>query len=200
MQMCKKCEKNEKCANHNHHLNPENNLWHDFCMYNTIVFIKIKKVNIMKKFLTFVLLMFTAFAVFAKKDDEAKADSVKKRIENKSFVFIAQSAIPLKGKFISLSPSFDVKISGDTVTAYLPYYGEAHTAIFASEENGIKFTSVRNKYKVQPKKNGWNISIKPDDIGYGVELNFDISKSGSVMLRVSDHRRDPITFRGYMKL
>jgi hypothetical protein len=153
----------------------------------------------MKKFLTLVLLLFTVFAVHAK-DDEAKADTVKKRIENKSFTFIVQSAIPLKGKFISLSSSFDVKISGDTVTAYLPYFGEAHTAIFGNAENGIQFTSVRNKYTIRPQKKdkGWNVIIKPEDTGYGIELNFDISKSGNTMLRVTDNRRDPITFRGYI--
>ncbi|MDR0384987.1 MAG: DUF4251 domain-containing protein [Prevotellaceae bacterium] len=152
----------------------------------------------MKKFLSFVILMFTIFAGYAK-DDEVKADSVKKRIENKSFVFIARSAIPMKGKLISLSPSFDVKISGDTVKAYLPYYGEVHTAILSSE-SGINFTSVRSKYRVQPKKNGWNVLIKPEDLMYNIELNFDISKSGSAMLRVSDYRRDPVTFRGYLDL
>jgi hypothetical protein len=144
--------------------------------------------------------MFTVFTVFAK-DDEAKTDSIKKRIANKSFTFIAQSAIPMKGSFISLSSSsFDVKISGDTVTAYLPYYGEAHTAIFPGEDGGIKFTSIRNKYKVQPKKNGWIVTIKTEDLGYNIELNFDISKSGNTMLRASDHRKDPITFRGYLDI
>jgi hypothetical protein len=152
----------------------------------------------MKKFLTLVLLTFTVFTGYAK-DDEAKADSVKKWIENRSFTFIAKSAMPLKGRFISLSPSFDVKISGDTVTAYLPYFGEAHTATFGSEEGGIKFKSTRNKYKIQSKKNGWNVMIKPEDIGYGIELNFDVSKSGSIMLRVNDNRRDAITFRGHIE-
>jgi hypothetical protein len=153
----------------------------------------------MKKFLFLVLLMVTVYRGYAK-DDDIKADTVKKRIENKSFVFVAQSAMPLKGKFISLTSSYDVKISGDTVTAYLPYYGESHTAIFGHDENGIKFKSVRNKYKVQPKKNGWNVTIKPEDVGYGIELNFDVSKSGTTMLRVNDNRRDAITFRGYLEV
>ncbi|MDR2286332.1 MAG: DUF4251 domain-containing protein [Prevotellaceae bacterium] len=153
----------------------------------------------MKKFLTFVLLMFTVFAGFAK-DGEITVDSLNKRLEGKSFVFVAQSAMPLKGKFISLSPSFDVKVSGDTVTAYLPYYGEVHSATFPSEEGGINFKSIRHKYKVQQKKNGWNVSIKPEDIGRSIELNFDISKSGNVMLRVTDQRKDPITFKGFLEL
>jgi hypothetical protein len=153
----------------------------------------------MKEFLTFVLLMLTVYTGFAK-DDDIKADSVKKRIENKSFVFIPQSAIPSKGKFVSLTPSFSVKISGDTVVSYLPYYGEVHSAIFPGEESGVKFTSKNNKYKMRQTKKGWTVVIKPEDVGYYVELNFDISKSGRVMLRVSDYRRDPITFTGYLEL
>jgi hypothetical protein len=146
-----------------------------------------------------VLLMITVFRVSAK-DDEIKADTVKKRIENKSFVFVAQSAMPLKGGSILLTASFDVKISGDTVTAYLPYYGEAHTAIFGHDESGIKFKSVRNKYSAKQKKNGWNIIIKPEDVGYGIALYFDVSKSGYTTLIVRDNRRDIISFRGYLDL
>ncbi|MDR2027338.1 MAG: DUF4251 domain-containing protein [Prevotellaceae bacterium] len=152
----------------------------------------------MKKFLT-VLLVFTVFTGYAKNDD-IKADSIKKLIENKSFAFIPQSAMPMRGGFISLTPSFDVKVSGDSVVSYLPYYGVARTAIFPGEETGIKFTSTNHQYEVQTTKNGWNILIKPKDVGHNVELNFNISKSGHVMLRVNDYRRDPITFSGYLEL
>ncbi|MDR1340499.1 MAG: DUF4251 domain-containing protein [Prevotellaceae bacterium] len=151
----------------------------------------------MKKYIAFVLLMITVFTVYARKD-EAKEDSIRKRIDSKSFVFIAQSALPMKGKFISLSSSYDVKVAQDTVVAYLPYFGEAHTAIFSSDESGIKFTSTNNRYEVKQKKNGWDIVIKPKDVGNNVELHFNISKSGSTMLRVNDYRRDPISFRGYI--
>jgi hypothetical protein len=152
----------------------------------------------MKKFLT-VLFMFAVFTGYAK-DDDKKADSIKTLIEVKSFVFVPQSALPLKGGLISLTPSFDVRVSGDTVAAYLPYYGEAKTAIFPGEDAGITFTSTVNKYEVQKTKHGWNVHIKPEDIGNNIELSFSISKSGHVMLRVSDYRRDPITFNGYLKL
>jgi hypothetical protein len=152
----------------------------------------------MKKFITFVLLMVTVFSVYAGKD-EAKEDSIKKYIDSKSFVFVAQSALPMKGKFISLSSSYDVKVAKDTITAYLPYYGEAHTAIFSSEESGIKFTSTDNRYEAKQTKSGWSITIKPKDLVNNVELHFNISKSGTTMLRVSDYKRDPISFRGYIK-
>jgi hypothetical protein len=142
--------------------------------------------------------MITVCAVYAR-DDKTKADTIKTRIENKSFTFIAQFALPMKGRLISLSSSFDVRVSGDTVTAYLPYYGEVHSASVGSDGE-IKFTSVHNKYSVTPKKNGWNLFIKPDDIRYSIELYFDISKSGNVMLRVNDYRRDPISFKGYLDL
>jgi hypothetical protein len=143
--------------------------------------------------------MFTVFAVYAKNDD-IKADSIGKLIEDKSFVFIPQSAIPMRGGLISLTSSFDVKVSGDSVVTYLPYYGVVHSAIFPGEETGIKFISTLHKYEMKKTKNGWNVLIKPKDIGHNIELNFNISKSGRVMLRVYDYRRDPITFHGYLEL
>jgi hypothetical protein len=152
----------------------------------------------MKKFVT-VLFMFTVFTGYAK-DDDVNADSIKTLIETKSFVFIPQSALPMKGGMISVTSSFDVRVSGDTIVAYLPYYGEAKTAIFPGEDAGIKFTSTIQKYEVKKTKHGWNVYIKPKGSGHNIEMYFSISKSGHVMLRVSDYRRDPITFNGYLKL
>jgi GH18 family chitinase len=153
----------------------------------------------MKKFLlAFVLLTIAVFRGSAQ-DDETKADVVKKQIEEKSFVFKAQLAIPLKGRHVSLiTSSFDVKISGDTVNVYLPYYGRSHTVVLGHDEDGIQFKSVRNKYKVNPKKNGWNVIVKPEDLEYAIELNFDISKSGEIMLNVKYDKKDPISFKGYL--
>jgi hypothetical protein len=150
----------------------------------------------MKKVLT-VLLMFSVFTGFAKEDKEL-ADSIKKLIDNKSFVFAAQSAMPTRGGFISLTSTYDVKVTGDTVIAYLPYYGRAHTAVYPGEDDGIKFTSTKSTYTVKERKNGWDVLIKPDDVRNNVELRFNISKSGYVTLVVSDFRRDPITFRGLL--
>jgi hypothetical protein len=154
---------------------------------------------VMKKFLTFVSLMLLVFTGFAK-NDEGKSDSIRKMIDNKSFAFIARSAMPMRGGFISLTPSYDVKMAGDSIVTYLPYYGRAHTAIFPGEDNGIKFTSKNLEYKVKETKNGWDIVIKPEDVKNNVELRFNISKSGYAMLSVSDYRRDPITFSGYLDM
>jgi hypothetical protein len=150
----------------------------------------------MKKFLTFILI-FSFFTGFAK-DDKVKADSIKKLIGNKTFVFEAQSAMPLRGSFISLTSSYDVKVAGDSVISYLPYYGQAHTAVYPGEDDGIKFTSTKSKYTVKETKSGWHVVVKPEDVKNNVELRFDISKSGYVTLTVSDFRRDQITFRGVL--
>jgi hypothetical protein len=155
--------------------------------------------HVMKKFITLILLIFTVSAVSARKN-EVNADSVKKLIDSKSFVFVAQSAIPMKGKFISLSSSYNVKFVNDSIISYLPYYGTAHTAIFPGEDSGIMFTSADYKYEVKPVKSGWNVTVKPKDLRNNVELYFNISKSGGAMLRVSDYRRDAISFRGYISL
>lgn len=151
----------------------------------------------MKRILIVTLILMSAFTAFSKNDKE-KADSIQKLIEDKSFVFVAQSALPLRGSFISLTPPYDLKVAKDTIEAYLPYFGRAYSGVFPGNDNGIKFTSTKNTYKVEKNKHGWDVTIKPEDIQYGIELYFTISENGYAMLRVSDNRRDPITFNGYV--
>ncbi|MDR1896044.1 MAG: DUF4251 domain-containing protein [Prevotellaceae bacterium] len=150
----------------------------------------------MKKLLLVLAVMFSAYAGFAQ--DDKNADSIKAQIDNKSFVFIARSALPLRGSMISLSPTYDVQVSSDTVRAYLPYYGKAHTAVYPGDETAIKFTSLKSDYTVKATKHGWNVTIKPKDVPNSVTMNFNISKSGNVLLHVSDYKRDAITFHGYI--
>ena len=44
---------------------------------------------------------------------------------------------------IYLSPYYYLKVSKDTVVAYLPYFGRAYTAPADPTEGGIKFTSTK---------------------------------------------------------
>jgi hypothetical protein len=142
--------------------------------------------------------MLSVAAGFAKKD-KAKADSIKNLIDNKSFAFVARSAMPMRGGFISLTHSYDVQVTSDSIVTYLPYYGVSHTAVFPGEDSGIKFTSTNHKYEVTKTKHGWDVLIKPEDVRNSVEMRFNISESGFVMLSVRDYRRDPITFNGYLR-
>jgi len=140
----------------------------------------------------------------AQKNTEDKTDSkkmsFKNMVDSQHFVFVAQSVIPLRGRFRNLTSLYDVSISKDTMISYLPYFGRAYAAPLNPSESGLDFTSTNFSYSVTPhKKNGWDIVIKPKDKMEIQQFLFTIYDNGSANLNVTSTFRDPISFNGYIK-
>lgn len=64
------------------------------------------------------------------------AEEIENALEVPNFTFKATYAYPTGFKSIYLSPYYDVKVSEDTVRAYLPYYGRAYSASMDPREGG----------------------------------------------------------------
>lgn len=126
------------------------------------------------------------------------AQKVRTKIEDADFTFKANYAFPTGYKSIFLSPYYDVKVSPDTIVAYLPYYGRAYSAPMDPTEGGIKFTSTDFDYQVKAgKKNGnWLVDIRFNDVKREVSFFFDIWENGTARLSVSDTNRQSISFNG----
>ena len=133
-----------------------------------------------------------------------KVASINKMVNDTSYVFEANYADPMNGGQKVLTSEYDLKITRDTVTAFLPYYGRAYMAPNTPDvnEGGIKFTSTNFSYKMQKKKNGtWSILIKKKDTNLTdwrdvQSLTLDISPQGYASLEVISTNRDPISFDG----
>jgi hypothetical protein len=135
-----------------------------------------------------------SLTVQAQNLDKARVQNL---IQSKEFVFKAQTVIPMTGDLRQLTTDYEVKLLGDSIVSYLPYFGRAYTAVYGSESGGIDFTSTRFDYKVKArKKGGWDISVKPKDAKEIQELDFSISVNGSASLRVNSTNRQPISFFG----
>jgi hypothetical protein len=119
-------------------------------------------------------------------------------VKSKEFVFKAQTVLPMTGASRQLTSEYDVKFLGDSVVAYLPYFGRAYSAGYG-EEGGIDFTSTKFDYKVKERrKGGWDIAIKPLDAKDVQQLNFTVSENGYATLQVTSNNRQPISFNGYI--
>src|SRR5258708_31969333 len=82
-----------------------------------------------------------------KEKQAAKAAAVKKMIDDGNYVFQANYAYPQRGGQRTLTSEYDLRVSKDSIIAYLPYFGEAHMAPNPGEtEGGIKFTSTNFVY------------------------------------------------------
>lgn len=133
--------------------------------------------------------------VHAQELDKAK---VQELVNNKQFVFKAQTAYPLSGSARQLSSDYDLKLIGDSMIAYLPYFGRAYTSTYGAE-GGIKFTSTAFDYKAQLRKKGvWEIKITPKDTRDVREMNLTVSENGYASLQVGSNSRQGISFNGYI--
>jgi Domain of unknown function (DUF4251) len=133
--------------------------------------------------------------------EAAKTAAIKGKIDAQKYTFNAEYALPMRGGQKYLTSDYDLRITKDSVIAYLPYFGRVYmSAPITPEENGIMFTSTKFGYKVEPKKKGgWLITITPANVKYVAKLMLDVSPNGTVSLTATSNYRDEITFTGSMK-
>jgi len=84
------------------------------------------------------------------KEDKSNVKKLafKNMVDSQHFVFIAQSAKPLRGNFRNLTSQYDVTISNDTMVSYLPYFGRAYTAPITPSEIGTGLHINQFAYEV----------------------------------------------------
>jgi len=142
---------------------------------------------IIRSALILATLIFFGINAEAQKLDKAKAKSI---VESKRFVFKAQTVSPLGAASRQLTSEYDVRVLGDSLVSYLPYFGRAFIAPNPGEPGGINFTSTNFEYKAKPKKKGgWEIAIKPNDTKDVRQLLLSITESGYASLNVTSNNR-----------
>lgn len=160
----------------------------------------------MKKlsFLIYTLLIILVVGCKAKEltpQQQAKVDEYTRKIESPDFVFIPSNVQPMGGRSINLDPSYYLKVTKDTVEAYLPYFGRAYTAPTNPTDIGIKFVSTDFDYNSEIKKNGtYEIRIEPLNLAkrelQGIVLYLNISNSGYGSLSIQSTNRQNISYYG----
>lgn len=129
-----------------------------------------------------------------------KNEKVAKQVEDQNYTFEAATMFPARGTMKSLTGGYSLKVSKDTVEAYLPFFGRAYRAPMSPDDSGIKFTSTKFEYSVEPaKKDGWNVTIKTKDVANEYVLNLYISSSGRSNLQVTSTDKEGISFSGNLK-
>jgi hypothetical protein len=134
--------------------------------------------------------------VYAQDEDRA---SIQKMIESKNFVFKAQTVLPQRGSVRQLTSDYDLRLLGDSVVSFLPFFGRAYVAPIGSSEGGIKFTSTDFSYVIKNKKKGWDITILPKDTRDVRQLFLNVTESGYARLQVISNNRDGIAYNGYIE-
>ena len=131
---------------------------------------------------------------------EAQLDTaiVRQKVEAKRYTFVAQTALPMRGRTVQLTSLYDLRVTSDSVIAGLPYYGRAYSAPINPSDNGINFTSVSFDYQAKYRKKRWEIKIRPKDNQTVSEMNLTIYSNGKASLQVISNNRQPISFSGVL--
>ncbi|MBB4108960.1 MULTISPECIES: DUF4251 domain-containing protein [Pedobacter] len=158
-------------------------------------------------------LLMLSIQSFAQTDKETTA----KIVADKNYIFVANTALPMSnndvnrilsmmpgsqaGSAINLTGSqYDVKVTKDSIVAYLPYFGRSFSAPMDPTQGGIKFTSKDFTYTESKNKKGlYTIQINTNDVkreNYRFTIN--ISTNGYASLTASSVNKQPIVFNGYL--
>ena len=125
---------------------------------------------------------------------------IEKKVNDHSFIFVAERMDPLRGRSRVLTSSYDVRVNNDSLVSYLPYFGRAYSAPIDPTNVGTQFTSTNFTYQVNAVKNDqWRVSIVPKDVQSIQELAFTIFDNGTTTLNVISTSRDQISYSGYLK-
>ncbi|MEM9001556.1 MAG: DUF4251 domain-containing protein [Bacteroidota bacterium] len=154
----------------------------------------------------------------SKTAEQTDNGAIKTMVEQQSFEFIAEWANPLNTNgfnqiaTIGLLPpgsmanqinlmggSNYLRWQGDSVSAYLSYYGERQISGGYNQATAIEFEGLPENYTASynPKKNRYEIRF---DISHQVErytVNAYLFPNKRFSMNVSSSHRQPIGYRGY---
>ena len=161
--------------------------------------LEIQKRFTMKRSVWQILPLVMLFNFSHAQDEKSSEGDLSALIQSRHFEFAAESAHPLRGRTIFLSPAYTLTISGDSLSSDLPYYGRAYQATLDPDDAGIKFISTDYEYDVKEKRKGWDISLKPNDVRPGPQMSLSVSSNGYASLRVTMVDRQTISFNGQIR-
>lgn len=140
-----------------------------------------------------------AITSFAQTAGKSKESRIKDMLVSKNFVFVAQTALPLRGTSVQLTSAYDLRVNGEKVETRLPYFGRAYTAPLNPRDAGINITSTDFKYAIKERKRGgWDINIQPNDNRDVRQMLITVSEKGFARLQVTSMNRDIISYNGYI--
>jgi hypothetical protein len=124
-----------------------------------------------------------------------KVDSL---VTGRTFIFIARDAMPASMPVMHLTSEYDLKVNGDSVFVFLPYYGRAYTAEYLLRDGGIKVDGLVEDYylAIEPDQYRIDFDVKTESDTYQFRLS--VWKSGYASLYVNCYNRQFISFSGIL--
>ena len=118
-------------------------------------------------------------------------------VNSKSFIFIANRAVPNGKSSIDLSSRTNyLKIEPEMIDSDMPFFGRSFKPGYANTDNGIKFKEKPVKFDIKNEKNKYKVNIEVKDPKDFYKLFLTIQFDGSATLSVSCNNLSTISYYG----
>ena len=138
----------------------------------------------------------TLSAQTKKEKKEQKKEAVRQLIVSENYKIDVNTAMPMRGRNITLSSPYSLEIRNDSVFSYLPYYGRAYSVPYGGG-SGLIFNAPLKEYTMDLDKKG-NAVIKfsarsSEDF---FEFSAKVFSNGTASIDVIMQNRQSISYRG----
>lgn len=136
-------------------------------------------------------------------EEQQELDELMQKVESREFEIVNQWADPQGGNSINLIGNTNfIRLEGETVEVYLPYYGVRHSGGGPGSEGGIKYEGPLVNYKVEERMKQQDVLVSFEAQNKDNEqLKFLITlyPNGNTTTSVTSSQRSSITYRGELE-
>lgn len=126
------------------------------------------------------------------------AQSVEKALAGRRYTVSINTMFPRNGRVVNVSPDYSVKVKGDTLVSYLPYFGRAYNVPYGGGK-GYNFTAPITDYQATKNRKGnTRITFRTNNEEDILTFMLDVFPDGSTTIDVTARERESISYSGQM--
>ena len=132
--------------------------------------------------------------------DAKRAQAVEKALAERHYKVEISMMNPRRGSAVIVSPDFSLKVKGDTLVSYLPYFGRAYNVPYGGGK-GLNFTAPISEYHSSKERNGaTQITMKVINEEDVYTFRLEIFSNGNASIDLTARERESINYSGQMEM
>lgn len=132
--------------------------------------------------------------------DPALEAAVRAVIEGRDYTIDVDRITAKRGRTFSLTTPYNIRISGDSIYSYLPYFGESYAPVIGRQE-GLNFDGTMSGYKVTEGRRGAiDIEFTARTFEDRYDYRLSVYPNGTAYMTVTPDRKSSVTFDGKLRL
>jgi hypothetical protein len=142
--------------------------------------------------------LFLFVSILTNAQDKKVTAPIKDSVIAQRYVFTPTNMMPQGSKSRMVDAGYELKVTKEKISCYLPYAGRAYNVNPASSNGPLDFSANTFDYTAtEGKKNELNIVIKPRGSNIDVrDLQLTVYENGTAYLNANFNNRQPISFNG----